>query len=305
MYGVIDIGSNTIRLSIYKMTEDGFYLMLNKKNMAGLAGYIDKNGKLNQKGITKLVNVLQGFKYTLDNIEVKDVFLFGTASLRNIVNTDEALEKIFNITGYNVEILTGVEEAKLDFVGATHFLKLDKGILVDIGGGSTEIVSYENGEIKKAFSMPFGSLNLYTKYVKDILPNEKEFIKMKNKISEEVEKINLKSENQIICGVGGSIRCACKLNQEIYDLSRDYLTIDINNFNEMIEKFKNNRKFLIKKILKIAPDRIHTILPGLIILQCLSEKFQCQEIFVSQYAVREGYLCDKLYGENKQNEQNR
>ncbi|MBN7774205.1 phosphatase [Clostridium aminobutyricum] len=295
MYGVIDIGSNTIRLSLYKKTDSSFKLMLNKKNMAGLAGHVSRNGNLSKKGIKKTIGILRAYRQILNNIEVKEVFVFATASLRNVKNTQEAIKIINEQTGFDIDLVSGEQEAIYDFVGATHVMNLDKGILIDIGGGSTELVFYSNGEIEKAVSLPIGSLSLYTKFVKNILPTKKELSKMKDCINDELKTIEISGEYQIICGVGGTIRGACKLNNEIFDMVSGNRNIEIKRLNEMLRDFSEERKYAVQKIIKNIPDRIHTIIPGMTILESISEKYNSETIVVSEYGIREGYLYTKLF----------
>ncbi|HWS44203.1 MAG TPA: phosphatase [Pseudoflavonifractor sp.] len=296
MYGVIDIGSNTMRLSIYSTTESSFRLLLNKKSMAGLAGFIDKKGRLSEEGVKKAVYVLKSFQHILENIGVEDTFVFATASLRNASNADEVLQALRTHTGFEVDLISGEREALLDFMGATHLLPLEHGLLVDIGGGSTELAVYDRGCVEKAVSIPLGSLNLYTRFVKDILPTEKELEKIKEAVKSELKKISLPGGNRLICGVGGSIRCACKLCNDIYALPEDNRVIDGKRLHNLLWRMGDERKFAVKTILRTAPDRIHTILPGMTLLKLLADKFDCTEIQVSGYGVREGYLCSKLFG---------
>ena len=112
--GIVDVGSNTIRLSIYHWEGQRFKLLMNKKEMAGLAGYI-QNGLLSDSGILVACRVLAGFKELLHNFEIADLRVFGTASLRNITNTEEALETIRAVTGIDVEVLSGADEAAFSF----------------------------------------------------------------------------------------------------------------------------------------------------------------------------------------------
>ncbi len=120
LYGVIDIGSNTIKLSVYKMTNNSLRLIFNNKNIAGLVAYVDKEGFFSEKGIKKIITVLKSYKQILENVKVKDVFVIATASLRNIQNSEEVLKKINEFTGYQVDLISGEEEAIYDFIGATH-----------------------------------------------------------------------------------------------------------------------------------------------------------------------------------------
>lgn len=99
--------------------------------------------------------------------------------MRNISNTDDALQTIQAETGLSVDVLTGYQEATFDFIGAAHSINLDEGVLLDIGGGSTEILVYERGEIQNAVSLPFGSLSMFTNYVSSLFPTKKEKKKLK------------------------------------------------------------------------------------------------------------------------------
>jgi len=300
VYGIIDIGANTIRLSIYKKTETSFRLMLNKKSLAGLAGYVDKQGNLSQKGIKKAAQSLNVFRQILENIGVEQVFVFATASLRNIENSKEALEELNGLSGFDIDLISGEQEAIYDFIGVTHGLNLQDGIIIDIGGGSTELVFYKNKQIQKALSMPIGSLSLYTKHVRDILPTEEELSDMKDAIKNELKKLQPEEGTQIICGVGGTVRGACKLNNEVFNFPPDNKVFEVKNLQNILNRFSNDRAYSVKKIIKIVPDRIHTIIPGMTILENVARKYGSEKIIVSEYGVREGYLYTKLFVEGKE-----
>lgn len=95
-YAIVDLGSNTIRLSVYLSLEDGgFRLLFSEKEMAGLAGYI-KKGIMSQEGIEKACAVLQDFQVLLAQFGMEEMHVFATAPLRNIQNTDEAVEQILH-----------------------------------------------------------------------------------------------------------------------------------------------------------------------------------------------------------------
>ena len=218
MYGIIDIGSNTMRLNIYEYLDNQVYLMISKKITAGLAGYVNKNGHLTKKGINVAISSLKEFQMILNHIDVEETYAFATASLRNINNSYEATKAIEEKSGFDIELITGEEEATLGYVGASMILTLDDGLLIDIGGGSTELVLYENGEIKTATSLPFGSLSLSNKYVAEFLPNEKEILRIRNHVLKQLKSVSnaiTPENNKLICGVGGTVRAARKLNNEI------------------------------------------------------------------------------------------
>lgn len=305
MYGVIDIGSNTIRLSVYKVEEGAIKLLFNKKDVAGLAGYVDEKHRLSQRGIKKAINVVESFKTILKNIDVKEVFIFATASLRNVINTMEAVNLIKEKTGYKIRVISGKEEAMYDYYGAMKNVSIDEGILVDIGGGSTEIVLYKNKEVLATTSLPFGSLNIYSQYISELIPTKKEVKVIKDVINNELEKLNFTCEgidSKTICGVGGTARAMCKLNNDFYDMPNENHTVERKNLKNILETLDNDHKDTLLKILRVTPDRIHTIVPGMLILLCVAKHFKCKEIVISEYGVREGYLFDVLQGRGLLNE---
>ena len=289
-YGIIDIGSNTMRLAVYRYEEGKVLPLINKKEMVGLAGYIVDN-KLTKEGIERACTTLNNFKAIIDSVTIDKLQPIATASLRNIANTDEALYIIKEKTGFDIEVLSGVEEGICDFVGATHDQDIDDGLLVDIGGGSTEIVIFKGKEIKKVFSMPIGSLNFYSKYVSKLIPKSKAREKMKAKVISELNKIEgIQGKSfKNMCGVGGSIRAALKLNNAIFT-KLDSTEIDVNNINKLLYRFRRGTKENLEVILKICPDRIHTIIPGMVIMDTICQYFDIETIHVSNCGVREGYL---------------
>lgn len=112
---VIDIGSNSMRLSVYETTETGTFTILFKdKIMAGLAGYVEE-GALSPEGITRAILGLRSFRGTLRALNIPQVAVFATASLRNIRNTAQAVAEIQRGTGFAIEVLSGEEEARLGY----------------------------------------------------------------------------------------------------------------------------------------------------------------------------------------------
>ena len=102
MYGVIDIGSNTIRMVIYKTENGEIKAVLNKKTVAGLVGYVNKKNNLSEKGINRVVEVLSEYKDVTDSIMIDGVYVFATAIFRNIGNKDDVLAIIKEKVEYTV-----------------------------------------------------------------------------------------------------------------------------------------------------------------------------------------------------------
>ena len=293
--GIVDVGSNTMRLSIYHWEGRRFKLLMNKKEMAGLAGYI-KEGVLSDSGILVACRVLAGYKALLDNFDIKELHVFGTAPLRNIVNTEEALDTIRAVTGVGVEVLSGADEAALSFLGATVGGGAPAaGLLADIGGGSTELVSYEKGSITSECSLPMGSLSLFTDYVSGLFPTREERRALRNRGESELERARTAGVHCAhLTGVGGTIRAAAKLYNACSGADPANRVIPAEELRGLYKELKKGDQGTLRQILRTAPDRVHTILPGMMLMNTLTEKLCCGELYISPYGVREGYLCHKL-----------
>ena len=115
---LIDMGSNSIRLTVYDMDASDFKILFKEKRMAGLAGYVE-HGRLTPDGIDCACQCLREFQNTLSVLQIEHLAVFATASLRNISNTAQAVTQIARATGITVSVLTGEEEAACGFCGAT------------------------------------------------------------------------------------------------------------------------------------------------------------------------------------------
>ena len=292
--GIVDLGSNTIRLSIYHYEGGRYKLLLNKKEMAGLAGYI-QDGALSDSGILTACRVLASFRNLLDNFEVEEMHVFATASLRNITNTEEALDVIRHVTGISVEILTGKEEAMLSFKGATLSSGVSQGLLADIGGGSTELVAFSSGAVTSSCSLPMGSLSLYTKYVDGLFPTLEERRMIRGVVERELARSKGDQPKcKQLCGVGGTIRAVGKLCNDLSGADPDNNLISTDQIKDLYRGLKKGDKNTLRQILRSAPDRVHTILPGLIILTTVLKDYGIQTVAISSSGVREGYLLDRV-----------
>ena len=288
--GIVDLGSNTIRLSIYQWEGRQFKLLMNKKEMAGLAGYI-QDGVLTDKGIEVACQILAAFRHLLENLEIRKMHVFATASLRNIVNTQEALDAIFSATGLQVQVLSGSQEAELSFLGATVGGGAPAtGLLVDIGGGSTELVAYDNGSITSECSLPVGSLSLYSRYVTGLFPTKEQRHAIRRQVEQQLESAKTAG---LCCahltGVGGTIRAAAKLCRARTG-GEQGMEFEAAQLRRLYRELKKGDQDTLRQILRVVPERVHTILPGLMILNSVLKSYQVERVTVSTCGVREGYL---------------
>lgn len=294
-YAVVDLGSNTIRLSVYNtLPGGGFDLLFSEKEMAGLVNEVE-DGVLSQAGIRRACDALKKFQRLLEYCGVERVQVFATASLRNIRNTAEAVDTIRRETGLSVDVVSGDQEAELGYYGALRTLDLRSGAMFDIGGGSTEIVEVQEGRILRAQSLPVGSLNLFTRYISKIWPKRRELEAIAAAAENALREAELPREKaDRVCGVGGTARAVLKIANAYYERPAVERRLTPRQLDELTETLCRRDAKARKLILGACPDRIHTILPGILLMNAVCRALCRQELYISRYGVREGYLCRKV-----------
>lgn len=239
---------------------------------------------------------LLAFKETLDTLELDRVSVFATASLRNVSNTDQAVQRLREATGLPVEVVSGEEEALYGYVGAMCDLSMPDGVFVDVGGASTEIARFAGGELQTTSSYPLGSLKLYQECVKKILPGKGAMDQMGEALRRELPARVFREAGEarsIVC-VGGSARAVLKLAGKKFGLPAQGRRVTADQMEDLFAFLTRGDRAAIDLILKTEPERVHTLIPGLMILRYIVKNFGAQEILVSQYGVREGYLCQRV-----------
>ena len=301
IYAVIDNGSNTVRLSVYKVVGQKVSNLFNEKEQASLRSFV-KDGVVSEKGIQRLIDVLRMFKNVVDNFEdIDEVHPFATATIRDAANRVEILSRVKEELDLDIEILSGEDEAKLAFIGASSSIEVSRGILTDIGGGSSEIVIIDQNKVIKSTSLSIGSLSSFNDYVDQLFMTtaEKKSIDADMKKMFEDKKF-YREKHDLLCAVGGSARASLKFYNEYYKLDSYNTTMQKDKFNSMLkEVIEEEPREILDSILEVKPDRIHTLLPGMAILNRVTKYFYCSEISVSQTGVREGYVYSKLLGRNE------
>ena len=299
IHGIIDIGSNTVRMAVYRIEYGKLELLLKKKHAVGLAAYVKEN-RMTQEGIDRACEVLEEFRLFLTTFRIEHVTAFTTAALRNVENSAEAVGEISARTGIAVQVLSGDEEATFDFIGATYSMQSEDGILVDIGGASTEIVHYRARQILHVSSLPLGSLAMYTKYVEGLLPSRAELADIAaetKQIIEAVEPLRGLCYAEL-CGIGGTFKGTKQLKNALYNLPERHERVALQNIESMLAQFACDAGAVSNEVLdvliNVVPERIKTILPGMMIAKCLAEHFGSQTIVYSDSGVREGYLYDRI-----------
>lgn len=301
--GVIDLGSNSIRLVVYFWDGVTISQIQDIKHQAQSIKFVEKS-QLSKAGIDSIVTHLKELMVMARAYGVDELRIFATASLRNISNSEEAKAEIENCIQHPIDILQGHEESLFGFEGMKKVVSLPlEGLSVDIGGGSTEITYFKNNTPLFSDSIPVGSLNLYLDHVIDVVPSDFEQVAIRHAIQDHLDRLAYLEGKTIetVIGIGGSARALMKLHQARYEINTSIydMTLSASLVHNYATLNKRNRDSELQLIVKAIPDRLTTIIPGALILDEIMRKLEAQEFILSAYGVREGYLVSRILNQDQ------
>lgn len=277
MVGIIDIGSNTIRLVAYDKKRRVFNNGLSSEIINDT-----KNGILSEDGIEKLVLAVSFLKEKAGEIPT---FAFGTYAMRVLINKEEVKNRVFEKTGIMIDILSGEDEARYDFYGLLGSISSkESGIGVDLGGGSAQILIFEEGELKTSNSLPLGCRQIKNKFTdsKTVTPNQRA------RIASYI-KFNLASfagnKAEKIYIMGGTAKAALKIYSFLTGENQN--AIKTKNLEDVIKFLSETPASTLKNILR---NRYDNITVGIIIMEEIAKFFSAERICIKKCGVRDGYI---------------
>ena len=233
---IIDLGSNTARLLIVDMFTEGHFMVVDElKESVRLGQDMDRDGFLKPQRIAETIKTLKMFKRLCDASGVERIIAVGTAAVRRAKNQRSFLDEIQVSCNITIRVLSEEEEALLVYRGVINSMDIPKGLILEIGGGSTKIIYYNRRNVLGFASLPFGAVTLTDLFANDASPEEsaqhvEEFF------TEQLKKIpwlsEIDPETQMI-GVGGSFRNLFKISR----LVRKYPLEMAHNYKMTTEDF--------------------------------------------------------------------
>ena len=281
-YAVVDTGSNTIRMSVY---DDNLTELYTEAIFANLAGHIEDNC-LTDEGIDVCCEALVYHRKKATEFDA-EFHVFATAAIRNAKNCDIIVKKIKEKTDIDMEILSGSDEGELSFVGAYEDFGVKCGVMADVGGGSSEVIVFDDGKIISVQSVPIGSLKAYKNFVKGEIPTKVEAENIKEEIIKYLDQ-NPDFKNvstDCLCLVGGGVRAANKLSKAVLNSEN----LSVKGVDIMLDSFCGDESSLFI-FEKLVPKRKLTITPGLAIYSAIGNYFGADKIHISDKGIKEGYV---------------
>jgi exopolyphosphatase / guanosine-5'-triphosphate,3'-diphosphate pyrophosphatase len=304
---IIDLGYNSIKISIYSVYKNGHYSKKGQQQEYVQIGHnlYKNNNIIESQNIERVIKFLNKFKDESKQMKIDTVISIGTSAVRDADNGKEVIKKIKKNTGFEFNVLSGFEEGFFSSLGAQSVMHVPNGIFFDLGGGSLEMIHIENYKIKKIICLNLGVLRLSEKFVKfnETLEEETRYKQLEDYLYEHmptIEQFDLDSSMDTrLVGIGGTVRTLSKFISGIFKISPSFSynrvilnkkIVDLSN-----DIFKKLSQDELLKIKLIDQQRSKTITTGSYVIKILMEKLGFDEVLVCPAGLREGILENYLY----------
>ncbi len=291
---VIDLGSNSVRMSIFdaerpekEIKSFRSVIRLNEGMGAGLV--------LQPKAQARAVNALLQYKVIIQDEGVDDFVAVATAAVRSAVNQGEFLNLVKESTGININVIDGTTEAALDALAVSQRLKCEDGVICDIGGGSTELISV-GCDTPDMISIPYGSGRICESFfahgeTADSVRAAIDFADRQLLLAPWLDKF--KGTNLV--GIGGTIRAVARLGAlRTLEQAPESIELTPDEIEKTLCLIENADLKSRLAMPEIGKDRADIIMGGVVLLRSVLKRLAPKKIIVADIGVREGVLFDLI-----------
>lgn len=295
--GIIDLGSNSARLVIVELLGDGHFIVVDQlKEAVRLGKDMERDGFLKPQRIAETLKTLRMFRRLCDAYGIEKIIAVATAAVRRAKNQRSFLDEVATTCGIKLRVLSAEEEATYVYKGVINTMDVPKGIIFEIGGGSTKIVHYNMKNLLNHVTLPFGAVTLTELFAGDGLAPEEQADKIEEFFTEQLKQIewlkDVPPEVQFI-GVGGSVRSLCKISK----MMRKSPLNTVHNYNISTEEFGNIYNMLKvldldkkKRIKGISSGRADILPSALAAINSFIKYMNFNNMIISGCGLREGIM---------------
>ncbi|MBZ3776033.1 Ppx/GppA family phosphatase [Lentilactobacillus otakiensis] len=301
---ILDIGSNSVRMAINQITDDGSYREIKRiKSDSRLSEGMGRGKILQPAAMERTIQSLANFKKIYSQYQAKKVIGIATAAVRQAKNQAKFLKAVKDRIGISLQVLTGNQEAYYDYLGVINRLGINNCLILDIGGASCELIRVNNGQSANLTSIPIGAVNITERYhLSDNITGANLFNAQFNirKIYSKIDWLS-RAAHQPLVLLGGANRTLARINRRRQNMVRIdaihgyHLTAEqVNRTYLNLLKGNVNRR---RKIQGLEHDRADIIVGGLLPLIVLMEKIDAKKVLFSESGVREGIITEYIQKE--------
>lgn len=298
--GIIDLGSNSARLVIVRLFGEGHFMVEDElKESVRLGQDMDRDGFLKPQRVAETIKTLKMFRRLCDASGVSRVIAVATAAVRRAKNQRSFLDEIQATCGIKVNVLSEEEEATLVYRGVINSMDIPKGLILEIGGGSTKIIYYNRRNILHYATLAFGAVTLTDLFADDGVTPKEQTAKIEEFFTEQFKKIEWLSEIEPdvqMIGVGGSFRNLYKINK----LVRKYPLDTVHNYSFAVEDFNSIYEMVRvldvekrKRIRGLSPERADIMPAAMAIVKAFVDYVHIESFVVGGSGLREGIMFNQ------------
>jgi exopolyphosphatase/guanosine-5'-triphosphate,3'-diphosphate pyrophosphatase len=312
----IDIGTNTLRLLVTETGPATFQELCSERKITRLGQDLDRTGKLSREAWQRSISALLDFRDSIGRHDVLHTAAIGTSALRKASNTLEFVDDVKKRTGLDIRVITGEEEARLTLLGVSRMLKsvhsatsddrLGSSLVIDIGGGSTEIIMTRPGAEPEILSLALGAVYLTERFIVHDPPSREELELLRRVVRTELRRYDKAlglSPAGVLIGTAGTVTTLAAMEQELSEYDHE----KINQFILTREAIAGIVRVLSRSTLKerknipgLEQGREDIILAGAIVAQEIMERYGYTMMVVSDWGLREGIIIDLYEKVNKE-----
>ena len=287
---VIDIGSNSIRLVLYRLEGRAIWTVFNEKVLAGLGRDLPLTGRLSPQGAFAARAALRRFKAVLDSVQPSDVFAVATAAVREAQDGPDFIREIREETGLAVQVLSGEAEARLSALGVTAGIPEATGIAGDLGGYSLELVRMDRGQPGAGATLPLGPFALGAGQGFDADAVRKE-------AGKRLAGVSSQFASDTFYAVGGAWRNLALLHMQLSNYPLQIVHQYEMSARDALQASRfvaSQSKGSLERIEGLSRKRAESLPHAAVVLEQLIERFSLRRIVISAWGLREGLLYDSL-----------
>ncbi len=295
----IDIGTNSTRLLIVDYIDCEYNILERDIITTRLGEGVDKNGYLNKNAVKRTINALEIYNNKVKKYGVDETKVVGTSALRDVKNDQEFVELVKEKTFFDLEVISGNEEASYIYSGVKSDINEENFLIIDIGGGSTEFIWKKNNKLIEK-SLNVGAVRLTERNIRDKnkVLNNKNYKALKNEIEEIIDGSEINSVKAAkMIGVGGTITTLAAMDIELveYDSKKiHHYLLSKKNIDKIFVKLSQSNLDERKKMKGLNEGRADIITAGTVILKLIMEKFDFSEILISERDILFGLINEVI-----------
>jgi len=292
-FAAIDLGSNSFHMVIARVVDGAMQVLGRLKQRVHLADGLDNNNVLAEEAIQRGLSCLALFAERLQGFSPANVTIVGTHTLRQAVNAEDFLQRAADVIPYPIEVISGHEEARLIFMGVEH-TQPEKGrkLVIDIGGGSTELVIGEDFEPKLVESRRMGCVSFANLYFPGGAISKENFRRARLAATQKLETLAWQYRLlgwQYALGASGTIKATVEVLQAMGE--KDKL-VTPERLEKLYDEVMKHKSFDSLSLPGLSDERKVVFVPGLAILCGVFDALAIRELRLSDGALREGVLYE-------------